>query len=153
MRLRIQNESRFLGTDVVRKAAHYYISRLTGERYPDIDLTLQFTDGLKDYAYCEWIGDSSRPKKFKIAMNPNLGAKRTLEVLAHEMVHVKQYTKRELKDYVNSNHVKWHGVKMHYDEQNYEQYFESPWEIEAYGRQVGLYNGFKLEYLNGRDPQ
>lgn len=154
MRVRIKNESRCLDNWTIRKAAHFYLSRLTGQMYPDIDVTIEFKDGLREYqAYCEWMTDSVHPRRFKIVINTSLGPKRLLESLAHEMVHVKQYAKGELKDYVYSKHVKWCGVKMLYDEEDDDQYFESPWEIEAYGRQVGLYSGFKHKYLNGKDPQ
>lgn len=154
MRLRIKNESRFLDNDTIRKAARYYISRLIGEQTPDIHVSVEFKESMRNYeAYCEWAGNCARPKKFKIVMSTNLGSRRLLECLAHEMVHVKQYAKGELKDYAYSNHVKWHGVKMRYDEEDDEQYFESPWEIEAYGRTVGLYNGFKHKHLGNKDPQ
>ncbi len=153
MRLRIKNESWCLESWVIRRAAHYYLSRLMGQKHPNIDITIEFREGMRDYAYCEHLTNSAHPRKFNIAINTTLGPKRLLESLAHEMVHVKQYSKGELKDYVYSNHVKWCGVKMLYDEKDDDQYFESPWEIEAYGRQVGLYSGFKHKYLGGKDPQ
>lgn len=154
MRLRFKNEPRCLDTALIRRAARYYMSRLTGQTFPDVDITIEFRDGLREYqAYCEPVASAYHPRKFNIVINTNLGPKRLLESLAHEMVHVKQYAKGELKDYVYSNHVKWCGVKMLYDEGDDDQYFESPWEIEAYGRQVGLYSGFKYKYLDGKDPQ
>lgn len=154
MRVHIKNESKCLNNWIVRKAAHYYLARLTGQAHPDIDLILEFKDGLREYkAYCERIPSTAKPRRFRIVINANLGPRSLLESLAHEMVHVKQYAKGELKDYVYSKHVKWCGVKMLYDEEDDDQYYDSPWEIEAYGRQVGLYSGFKHRYLDGKDPQ
>jgi len=58
------------------------------------------------------------------------------ELLAHEMVHCKQYVTgqlREIKDGVTS----WEGTLM--ANNTPDNYWDSPWELEAYGRQPGLY--------------
>ena len=55
------------------------------------------------------------------------------------MVHVKQYAKGELKDFIRVNRIKWMG-KI-YDESKLD-YWEQPWEIEAHGREKGLYYKF-----------
>jgi hypothetical protein len=54
------------------------------------------------------------------------------------MVHVKQYAKGELKFHERGNMVTFQREQYHGDE-----YWESLWEIEAYGREVGLYQKFK----------
>lgn len=56
------------------------------------------------------------------------------------MVHLKQYAKGELKDIFRpARMVKWLGEK--YDSDNMD-YWEQPWEIEAYGREKGLFIKF-----------
>ena len=60
-----------------------------------------------------------------------------LMVLAHEMVHVKQYVSGALVEH--GKYASWHGKKYDEFEPNSEEYFFSPWEVEAYGMQVGLY--------------
>lgn len=76
--------------------------------------------------------------------------KKILSSLFHELVHVKQYLNKELYDYADGDvkfcgqrypHVQnEHGlVPAEYDE----SYYNSPWEVEAYGRQDGLVNLFK----------
>ena len=63
--------------------------------------------------------------------------------LAHELVHVKQYLNNEMFDYVGGD-VRFKGNR--YDASygsEEESYFESPWEIEAYGREMGLVQMFK----------
>jgi hypothetical protein len=62
--------------------------------------------------------------------------------LAHELVHVKQYLNNELFDYVAGG-VRYKGTyfdasKLTSDE----EYYDSPWEIEAYGREHGLVEMF-----------
>jgi len=55
------------------------------------------------------------------------------------MVHLKQYAKGELKDYARVKSIKWKGQV--YDEDRID-YWDHPWEIEAYGRERGLYIRF-----------
>jgi hypothetical protein len=91
------------------------------------------------YGYCDWNDDNHKARDFTITLNPNLGKRNTLLVLAHEMVHVKQYARGELKDFVRLNRVKWKG-KIYNDRAI--DYWELPWEIEAHGREKGLYYKF-----------
>ena len=67
-----------------------------------------------------------------------------LKTLAHELVHVKQYVMGELK---------WRDVGLLYkgvnhDVMNLMEYFELPYEIEAYGREKGLLYGFLKVWKN-----
>ena len=94
-----------------------------------------------------------RPRSFRIYLdhhrmetNEMTGEERTstewfveiLKTLAHELVHVKQYVMGELR---------WRDAGLLYkginhDPENLEEYFELPYEIEAYGREKGLLYGF-----------
>ena len=61
-----------------------------------------------------------------------------LKTLAHELVHVKQYVMGELT-------YRPHGMvwkKVTYAPENIFEYFETPFEIEAYGREKGLLVAF-----------
>lgn len=67
-----------------------------------------------------------------------------IKVLAHEMVHVKQHAKNELKSgYMIPTRgglkmmSKWHG-KYWEPKKKEHAYYDSPWELEAYGKEVGL---------------
>ena len=61
-----------------------------------------------------------------------------LKTLAHELVHVKQYVLGELKPVHNGFVFK----KNLYQPNNLLEYFEQPFEIEAYGREKGLLVAF-----------
>lgn len=77
--------------------------------------------------------------KFKIILNPKFSRKKQLLTLAHEIVHVKQFIRGELGDTFNEGGIsltKWKGKLI--DESN-EDYFDLPWEIEASGREYGLW--------------
>lgn len=132
----------------VKKAAQFYGEYLMGSRLASkIDLKIvfeKFKKGSNDYAYCDWIDDNHCPREFVVTIDANLSKRETFEALAHELVHCKQYAKGELKDIFRPvRMVKWQGVKYNIDE---EDYWELPFEIEAYGREKGLYIKF-LQYL------
>lgn len=68
-----------------------------------------------------------------------------IKTLGHEMVHVKQHAKNELQSGVMiptkgglRMTSRWMG-KVWKPKAREDHYFDSPWEIEAYGREVGLY--------------
>jgi len=65
-----------------------------------------------------------------------------LKVLGHELVHVKQYLNHEMFDYSDGERARFKG-RLYSVSQSKKmdwQYYESPWEVEAYGRAVGLYD-------------
>jgi hypothetical protein len=125
-----------------KKALKWYGLKLLGTRlYNIVTINLIFTKedmGSDIYAYCDWNDSNHRAREFTIAVRPDLSKKQTLLALAHEMVHVKQYARGELKDYLRTNRCKWKGE--YYDEDMW--YWELPWEIEAHGREKGLYISF-----------
>ena len=93
-----------------------------------------------------------RPREFKIIIDPHRAEKDDygrerdvtewahiiLQTLAHELVHVKQYVLGELKPVHNGFVFK----KTLYSPNNLLEYFDQPFEIEAYGREKGLLVSF-----------
>jgi len=61
-----------------------------------------------------------------------------LRILAHELVHVKQYVMGELKS-INNGFV---YNKTFYSPDTLDEYYEQPFEIEAHGREKGLLFSF-----------
>ena len=129
-----------------KKAAAFYAKKLLTQSMSDkIELELEFNSddmGRDVYGYCDWNFDNHRPKDFTITIHPNLSKKQTLLAIAHEMVHLKQYAKGELKDYMRKHRVRFKN-KI-YDHGSID-YWEQPWEIEAHGREKGLYYYFLSE--------
>ena len=67
-----------------------------------------------------------------------------LQTLAHEIVHVKQYALGELRERVTkdkSSSIIWKSKRWNPPEGSHE-YWDCPWEIEAFGREYGLYKRF-----------
>lgn len=85
---------------------------------------------------CIWEDNTHLPREFTIRIDSTQKLKEMLESIAHEMVHVKQYAKGELKDFsYDTSGCKWLGKYIKFDKVNY---YDHPWEIEAYGRERGL---------------
>jgi hypothetical protein len=85
---------------------------------------------------CEYVDEESRPKEFLIRVNDALKLSKKLRTICHEMVHVKQYATGEMR-YMSrpARFTKFQGM-LYPDEV---EYWDSPWEIEAFGREPGLY--------------
>ena len=108
---------------------------------------------LREYgAWVTYDGIENGRKKFNMVVNArriNTRAKKQIPRLrkmfydiAHELVHVKQYLNNELFDYVDGKaRYKGEIFPLGHSEDE-EAYFDSPWEIEAYGREHGMYKLF-----------
>jgi hypothetical protein len=140
---------------IIRKAAHYYASCLLSNRLSShVYVTVKFKKNLfkkEDfYGVCDAL-DLNRPRDFDIEIDADLTFKQTLSVLAHELVHVKQYATGQLRDYNTSKKIKWKG-DIHINEYGYHNidtsYWNAPWEKEAYRLEKTLTRKF-MRYLRG----
>jgi len=139
---------------MAKEATRFYAEYLMPKIYDKVFVTLEFKKfqrGNNDYAYCDAIDDGEQRKRdFVITLDARLNKKETLLALAHEMVHVKQYAKGELKDLFRPTRmVRWQGERFDPEDMDY---WELPYEIEAYGREKGLYVKFMThldEKING----
>jgi hypothetical protein len=118
---------------------NYCINKLM-PRIGNLDIVVRLRD-LKGsaYGYCMALGDdgerADRPRTFEIEVEKNMPLRKLLETVAHEMVHVKQYARGELYQGVRVNKHRWQGKWI----SNNVDYWDSPWEIEAHGREAGLF--------------
>jgi len=89
------------------------------------------------YAYTEITDDENKrnPRDFTITMTNRVGIMRSLIILAHEMVHVKQYARNELSYSNRTNNDLWMGKPLGIGNIDY---WDLPYEIEANGREKGL---------------
>lgn len=114
----------------------------------DVDM-----EDLKRYrAWCTYDNVVEGKKYFSVVLNikqiskngkrPETRLRKMLIDLGHELVHIKQYLNNEIFDY-KSGDIRFKG--SYFDSsyaENEELYYDSPWEIEAYGREQGLYAMF-----------
>ena len=92
------------------------------------------------YGYAMPLDDHSRPRFFELEINKKARLRRLLETVAHEMVHVKQYAKGELFEgnFKLGKH-RWMGEWLSDNSNLVKEYWDHPWEVEAHGRECGLF--------------
>ena len=135
--------------------AHYVIQKLMPRmRTLNIEIEIKDFEGDDSCGYCLPAGHAnpSRPRDFEIEINRYLDMRTMLETVAHEMVHVKQYARKELFETSVGKH-RW--LDEWYDDSKL-SYWDLPWEIEAHGRECGLFvrwaqdNGYKGQWTKSR---
>lgn len=105
-----------------------------------IDLTIHHR-GLKRELVHGWanIEDSDyRPRTFLIEMQSHLNEEMYIKTLFHELWHVYQWVKGDLKE--RSLKRLWKGID--HSDTDYE---DQPWEIEARWEEIRLYHYYLLD--------
>lgn len=104
-------------------------------RFRTLEIEVKFKNIPGDtVGYCMMM-DSNR--EFEIEIQKGMGVKDIVTTVVHEMVHVKQYARRQMTDVLTtSGRAKWKGATVHPDT----KYYELPWEKEAYRMQDELAN-------------
>lgn len=150
MKVIIYGSSKSIDKDRTKRALMFYASRLMTNRLVDkLTIIVKYKAMKGDLAAtCTWTDDNRRPKEFEIELDKDMGVRRTLMTLAHEMVHVKQFAKCEMVDYIKNSNVSFKGMVYNDPHSCEDAYWDRPWEIEAYGREKGLYVQFMREYKN-----
>lgn len=103
-------------------------------------------------ADCIWEDINIRPKEFSIRIDSSMSGRRIIQALAHEMTHIKQYATGEMSDLLGMNTlVSWRkGLRKQRIDSEVVDYWEHPWEIEAYGREKCLTEMFKTYWRDIR---
>ena len=68
-----------------------------------------------------------------------------LGTLFHEMEHARQYIYCELE--LENDHVMWRGTLSSRNIDDYEEYWNSPWEVAAREKEVELFAAFQKNLL------
>jgi len=130
---------------LLNEAAKFFADQLMDPRMVrKLTLDIEVYNNLDVEGECVDEDGFRNPRWFTIGLK-SLDINSMIRTLAHEMVHVKQHAKNELQ----TGHAvaargglkiysKWMG-EVWKAKRKEDDYFDSPWEIEAYGREVGLY--------------
>ena len=125
----------------VKHATLFYAEQLISKKLlENIYLRIEFNSKIDVYGYAsiEEHNESGKARVFKVEIHPGIGARNILKCLAHEMVHIKQYAYGETNDSL----TRWKGTKISSEDIDY---WVHPWEIEAYGMEVGLFQKFAIQ--------
>lgn len=103
-----------------RKYAHS-ITQFVCKKFkikPNIEINFRRMTNDLNYGYaCELEGND-----YEIDIKRNLRMREMLTTLAHELVHIKQYVKKEMPKDISAG-----------------DYWDRPHEVEAHGREIGLF--------------
>ena len=142
MKITTRGQPKKIKRNICKKAALWYANRLISEKKLNNKIIkIIFEENLlKNTGMLGECADDEEEKNvFYIYLDSSLSIKETLLSLAHEMCHVKQFINGELKN-LRGPFCKWYGTKLNYEEIDY---WDHPWEIDAHGREKGLYFRFK----------
>lgn len=140
MHIRLVNIPAKLKSEEIKDALNFFAETLMSKRMCNA-ISVKVCFGEKQENTTVWEDDNHRPREFTITINSKVGYRNMLLTLAHEMVHVKQYATGELRDSLRGPTLhRW--MNKPYDAKDVD-YWDQPWEIEAYGREYGLYLRFR----------
>ena len=132
--------------DKLEAAARFFAAQLMHARTVNkLEIDLEVVRNLDVTGECISEDDHKNPRYFTIRLKQQ-SLDEMIKTLGHEMVHVKQYAKNELgKELALARGGKglrivtrWQG-ELWSPKSKEDGYWDAPWEIEAYGREVGLH--------------
>lgn len=149
MEVRTIGRPKHVPVSLCKRAVRVFGEYLLGRRLADhVSVILEFSpklDTSEYYALCESVSVEA-PRSFEISLAPSMKKREMIVAIAHEMVHVKQYARNELRD-TRGSRIKWKGEFFEEDI----DYWLSPWERECMGYEHGLYYMFnKMEKANSK---
>jgi hypothetical protein len=124
---------------LIKQAAIFYADQLIPNHKYKIQLDIN-AGKIEADGYCSHLNVYD----FEIEINQDLTFEHMMITLAHEMVHLKQFTTKQLKSkFIGKNAIDiWNGTRY----KNL-QYDKQPWEKEASQLEEELYHRFLLHSL------
>jgi hypothetical protein len=139
MRVRVTGNVRPSLKEKLVEATRFYADHLMSSRLCEaLYIHIRYSEPKGLVGECETLDEDERryPRKFRIALKPVRNKEELFMTLAHELVHVKQFACGELRFLESTGKTKWKGKHVNDEELDY---YDHPWEIEAYGREKGLF--------------
>lgn len=137
MRIHVRGKNKKVSRDEFKYALEWMLSLIMSKKLMcNLNVILEFIEerGLKGSTEC--ADTEYKPRNFKIRIDPNLSRHNQLKTLAHELVHVKQFAMGEMRYTKYREWIKWFKQSIQSEETDY---WDLPWEIEAFGREYGMY--------------
>lgn len=126
----------------IRRATEFLIKALVKSNHDGLRIFVCRSNNKNlrgDHGNLHINGDQS----FTIRINEDLGYKRSLYTLAHEIIHIKQLLSGDFKP--KAGYAIWKGTKVEVTEHCYR---DLPWEVEAWGREANTVEKY-LDYKRG----
>ena len=136
---------------IVKNATRWMLGYTLGNRLANnIKLKIRITEKLKDsnfYGSVVWEDDNHRPREYDMELCNYLKDSMLYRVLAHEIVHIRQYATGDLKDLAShADYCKWKNTMVQSEGRGSGSYFDLPWEVEARKQQGIILGDWKRTY-------
>jgi hypothetical protein len=130
---------------ILKEAAEFFAHQLMDPRMVrNLIVDIEVNKNLDVQGECVNEDGTRNPRFFTIGLKLQ-DLDEMVKILGHEMVHVKQHAKNELQSGIMvatrgglKMYSKWMG-EIWKPKGKEDRYYDAPWEIEAFGREVGLY--------------
>lgn len=131
--------------------ANFCITTMMPRLKDKLDITIKLRKNMLErdghLGTCCWEDDqyAGRAREFIIEIDSTVKLRTLLMTIAHEMVHVKQMARGEMRYMLRDMSIQWMGKLINTKKASY---WDLPWEVEAHGREQGLFirwrddNGF-----------
>lgn len=125
---------------ILDEVVPFFAERLIRPRTLSVlELCFVRTD-MEEDGLCE-CETNTNPRSFIIEISNKVKGEEFIKTVAHELVHVKQYVKGELKQrYKPHFHFLWYNNVVKITDDNY---YNSPWEVEAREWEEKLFDLFQ----------
>lgn len=146
MHINIRGRNKSFNKKELETIVSFFGEYLLGKRLAkNISLYVSYENLGNKYAYIFPTDyDSSSCREFELTLDRHFSKeycpKLMLTTLAHELVHLKQFAKGELKNH-SVDAYKWKGELVDIPESE-AKYLKTPWETEAYTREKELCEAF-----------
>ena len=110
---------------VVEDVVKWSIKKLNLHRIRTLNLTFSIKSLKSLYGQLEQLDDKRR--EFSIVLDKNMNTENIIRTVIHEMIHVKQYIRKEMDSEIVGSRMRWKSKTYPYDI----KYDDMPWEKEA----------------------
>ena len=110
---------------VVEDVVKWSIKKLNLHRIRTLNLTFSIKTLKSLYCQLEQLDDKRR--EFSVVLDKNVDTKDLIRTVIHEMVHIKQYIRKEMDSEIVGSRMRWKSKTYPYDI----KYDDMPWEKEA----------------------
>ena len=110
---------------VVEDVVKWSIKKLNLHRIRTLNLTFSIKSLKSLYGQLEQLDDKRR--QFSIVLDKNMNTENIIRTVIHEMVHIKQYIRKEMDSEIVGSRMRWKSKTYPYDI----KYDDMPWEKEA----------------------
>lgn len=151
MILSVRNAKNRKLTKLLKTATVFFANKLMSKKLTNnICIRIVILDEVYAGAgFCLCEDSVGKQRNFLIELHRSRNKLEMIFTLAHEMVHVKQMARNELRDKSIKSRTVTTWMGQEYDDNT--EYWDHPWELEAYGLERGLVAKFLLEYNKFRE--